>query len=90
MQDTPSRLGLIGLGLIGTALARRLIGAGFAVTGYDISAEARGRLAGIGGTPAETIGEIARACPRVLIAVFNTEQVEGVIEGEGGLLSVPA
>jgi 3-hydroxyisobutyrate dehydrogenase len=88
MQDNPTRLGLIGLGLIGTALARRLIGAGFAVSGYDVAAEARARLAELGGIPVETIAEIARTCPRVLIAVFNTEQVESVIEGEGGLLSV--
>ncbi|NVO15392.1 MAG: NAD(P)-dependent oxidoreductase [Rhodoplanes sp.] len=87
MQDTRSPLGLIGLGLIGTALARRLIAAGFAVTGYDVAAEARARLAGIGGTPVDTIAEIAENCPRVLIAVFNSDQVESVIEGEGGLLA---
>jgi 3-hydroxyisobutyrate dehydrogenase-like beta-hydroxyacid dehydrogenase len=88
MQDTRSPLGLIGLGLIGTALARRLIAAGFAVMGYDVAAEARARLAGIGGTPVDTIAAIAETCPRVLIAVFNSDQVESVIEGEGGLLSV--
>ena len=88
MHDTPTRLGLIGLGLIGTALARRLIAGGFAVTGYDVTSEARARLADCGGTPVDTIAEIARTCPRVLIAVFNTDQVETVIEGPGGLLSV--
>lgn len=89
MQGNRTRLGLVGLGLIGTALARRLIAAGFPVSGYDIAAEARARLAEIGGTPVETIGEIARTCARVLIAVFNTDQVESVIEGEGGLLAEP-
>ena len=88
MNDN-KHLGLIGLGLIGTALARRLIAAGFSVAGYDIAAEARARLGDIGGTPIDTIAEIARSCPRVLIAVFNTEQVESVIEGAGGLLAEP-
>ena len=89
MHDNDTRLGLIGLGLIGTALARRVIQAGFSVVGYDVAPEARARLAACGGTPVETIAEIARTCPRVLIAVFNTEQVETVIEGPGGLLAEP-
>ncbi len=89
MEDKRTRLGLIGLGLIGTALARRLIAAGFSVSGYDIAAEARDRLAEIGGVPVRTIAGIARTCPRVLIAVFNTDQVESVIEGHGGLLAEP-
>jgi len=90
MDDNRTRLGLVGLGLIGTALARRLIAAGFSVAGYDIAAEARARLSGIGGTPVDTIADIARVCPRVLIAVFNTEQVESVIEGPDGLMAIPA
>jgi 3-hydroxyisobutyrate dehydrogenase-like beta-hydroxyacid dehydrogenase len=90
MHDSDTRLGLIGLGLIGTALARRVIQAGFSVSGYDVAPEARARLAGCGGKPVETIAEIARTCPRVLIAVFNTEQVEAVIEGPDGLLAEPA
>lgn len=89
MHDNHTRLGLIGLGLIGTALARRLVAAGFSVAGYDVDPLARARLAEVGGAPVETIAEIAGTCPRVLIAVFNTEQVETVIEGPGGLFAVP-
>lgn len=88
MQDSRTPVGLIGLGLIGTALAQRLLGAGFAVVGTDIAADARARLAGLGGTAVDTVAEIARRCERVLIAVFNSDQVESVIEGEGGILSV--
>lgn len=86
MADDRSRVGLIGLGLIGTALARRLCWAGFSVVGFDVAAEARDRFAAIG-TSVDTIGDVARTCARVLIAVFNTEQVEAVIEG--GLLAEP-
>ncbi|RAI44831.1 NAD(P)-dependent oxidoreductase [Rhodoplanes roseus] len=87
MQVSRSPVGLIGLGLMGTALAQRLLGAGHPVVGYDVAADARARLAGLGGTAVDTIGEIACRCERVLIAVFNSDQVESVIEGEGGLLS---
>ncbi|MDC7787854.1 NAD(P)-dependent oxidoreductase [Rhodoplanes sp. TEM] len=87
MQDTRSPLGLIGLGLIGTALAKRLLAAGFPVVGTDIAPDARARLAGLGGTAVDTVAEIARRCERVLIAVFNSDQVESVIEGADGLLA---
>lgn len=89
MQNDDRRLGLIGLGLIGTALARRLIAAGFSVDGYDPAAEARERLVGSGGTPVGSIAEIAKTCRRVLVAVFDTAQVEAVTEGSDGLLAVP-
>lgn len=88
MNDGRTSVGLIGLGLIGTALSRRLLAAGFSVIGYDIAAESRARLVGLGGTSADSIAQIARSCPRVLIAVFNTEQAESVIECHEGLLAV--
>lgn len=80
-------VGLVGLGLVGTALARRLLGAGLKVTGYDIDPARRDALAVLGGKPAVAVAELAKACPRVISAVFNTEQLAEVIEGEGGLLS---
>ena len=38
MAKQQGPIGLVGLGLMGEALAVRLIGAGFAVLGYDIDA----------------------------------------------------
>jgi putative dehydrogenase len=73
-------VGLIGLGLIGTAVTRRLIGAGFAVVGYDVDERKTARFAEQGGTPASSVGEIARRCPRIILAVFDTDQVESVVE----------
>jgi len=71
---------VIGLGLMGEVFARRLIDAGIPVIGYDIDPARRARLAEIGGRPAESIAEIAGPSRCVLLAVFNTEQVEDVIE----------
>jgi 3-hydroxyisobutyrate dehydrogenase-like beta-hydroxyacid dehydrogenase len=81
------RVGLLGLGLMGTALARRLLGAGFDVVGFDVDAAKREALATLGGTAAESIAAVARASRRVVLAVFNTEQVEAVTEAAGGLLA---
>jgi 3-hydroxyisobutyrate dehydrogenase-like beta-hydroxyacid dehydrogenase len=81
-------VGLIGLGLIGTALARRLLAAGFGVVGYDVDAKRGAVLTELGGRAAGSVSELAGACRRIVIAVFNTDQLEDVIEGKGGVLSV--
>ena len=62
-------------------------GAGFDVLGYDVDAGKLARLAALGGRAARSVAEIARACRRVVLAVFNTDQVEDVIEGPQGLLA---
>ena len=72
-------VGLIGLGLMGEVYARRLIAAGFAVFGFDIDPAKGERLAAIGGVAA-TIADIARQCDPIVLAVFNSDQVEDVVE----------
>jgi 3-hydroxyisobutyrate dehydrogenase len=71
---------IIGLGLMGEVYAQRLLDAKIPVTGYDIDAARRSRLALIGGKPAESIAALAKPARCIIIAVFNTEQVEDVIE----------
>jgi 3-hydroxyisobutyrate dehydrogenase-like beta-hydroxyacid dehydrogenase len=71
---------IIGLGLMGEVYARRLLDAKFPVTGFDIDASRRKRLAEIGGRPGETISEIAGTARCFVIAVFSTDQVEDVVE----------
>lgn len=75
--------GVIGLGLIGTSLAKRLLAAGYSVYGYDVRAERNENLAALGGTACATPAEVARHCDSVVLSVFNTEQVEDVVEGPG-------
>jgi 3-hydroxyisobutyrate dehydrogenase-like beta-hydroxyacid dehydrogenase len=82
-------IGVVGLGLVGMALARRLAAAGFEVTGFDLREEARAALAGHGGRPATSLAEIAGAASCVVLAVFDTRDVLSVVEGPDGLLSVP-
>jgi 3-hydroxyisobutyrate dehydrogenase-like beta-hydroxyacid dehydrogenase len=79
-------IGLVGIGLIGTALARRLLAAGFSVVGYDVDPAKRAQLQALGGGAAESLAELAGRCERFVLAVFNTDQVEDVVEGSGGLL----
>jgi 3-hydroxyisobutyrate dehydrogenase-like beta-hydroxyacid dehydrogenase len=87
MSERRRPIGLIGIGLMGTACAKRLLGAGFGVLGYDVDPGKPGQLEALGGRVARSIAEIARECDEVVLAVFNTEQVENTIEGPNGLLS---
>jgi len=72
-------VGLVGVGLMGEVYAHRLISAGLAVTGFDSDPAKTERLASIGGR-AGSLAEIARDCDPIVLAVFNTDQVEEVVE----------
>jgi len=72
-------VGIIGLGLMGEVYARRLMAAGFSVVGFDVDAAKNERLGQIGGR-AGSLADIARDCDPIVLAVFNTDQVEEVVE----------
>jgi 3-hydroxyisobutyrate dehydrogenase-like beta-hydroxyacid dehydrogenase len=71
------QIGIAGLGLLGSALAHRLLGAGFTPKGYDIDAAKTAAFAKAGRIAA-SLDEVAR-CDVVLLAVFDTTQVEDVV-----------
>jgi len=87
MTDSRKPIGVIGTGLMGMACAKRLLAAGFEVLGYDVAAAKVAGLAALGGRAARSAAEIAGACDRTVLAVFNTGQVEETIEGPGGLIA---
>lgn len=86
--DERDAIGLVGLGLVGTALATRLARAGHAVIGCDRSAAAATAWARRGGAIAATPADLAPRCARIVLAVFDTAGVLEVVEGPQGLLSV--
>jgi 3-hydroxyisobutyrate dehydrogenase-like beta-hydroxyacid dehydrogenase len=74
-------VGIIGLGLMGSVLARRLVDSGFDVAGYDVDAAKTDGLLALGGRAAASIDDVARAANPIILAVFDTDQVEQVVEG---------
>ncbi len=72
-------VGVIGVGLMGEVYARRLVAAGFTVIGYDVDPAKQERLTQFG-AHAGTLADIAQKCDPIVVAVFNTEQVEDVVE----------
>ncbi len=81
-----SCIGIVGLGLMGNAIAQRLRTAGMSTAGYDVDAQKRDAFATAGGTPVASLAELAQTCDTIFLAVFNTDQVEEVLEGDGGLI----
>ena len=86
MSTTVSTVGIVGLGLVGSALAQRLRAAGFRCVGYDVQASACERFAKSGGELAETPAELARQARTVIMAVMETRDVLTAVEGPQGLL----
>ena len=84
------RVGVIGLGLMGTALTQRFVDAGLEVLAYDVDEEQREASAALGAKPQSTLSAVIAGCEVNVIAVFDTSQVEDVIAGQGGALDMIA
>jgi 3-hydroxyisobutyrate dehydrogenase-like beta-hydroxyacid dehydrogenase len=81
------RVGFIGLGNIGEAMAGHLARSGVDLTVYDTRHEPCDRLAAFGASVAANVAEVAAAVDTVHLAVVDDTQVMSVITGEGGVLS---
>jgi 3-hydroxyisobutyrate dehydrogenase-like beta-hydroxyacid dehydrogenase len=68
--------GIIGLGLMGTALSARLIDAGLPLIGFDIDSAGCDRLKAGGGAVAASVCELAGQCCTIIVAVYSGAQVE--------------
>lgn len=80
------RIGMVGVGAMGLAIARRLRSRGFALTAHDID-PARTRLAARAGVQiAESPAAVAQHSQIVLSVVVDAHQTERVIFGRNGLL----
>ena len=82
----PEAVGLIGLGLLGSALAERLLGAGKRVVGWDVDPERVAALGQSGGEVAEAGQEVFSACRRVLLSLPSHREVAAVVQSAGASL----
>jgi len=80
------RIGIIGLGLLGSAVAARLLKAKFEVKGYDTRREQIEALRAQGLIAAESIAEVAVDADAIFIILPSLQSVEETIVGPGGLL----
>src|SRR5688572_772518 len=87
-EETASRecIGLIGLGLMGLAIAERLHGGGFEVCGWDISFAQRTALENIGGQSAADAGDVFKRCERVILSLPDDTVVSSVLRESSAAL----
>lgn len=88
-MSNPPRIGFIGLGNMGTPMSRRLVEAGFPVTGTDLSADNRSRLAAAGGTAVDSALEVAQSADVLILMLPNSSIVESVLEADGVAAALP-
>jgi 3-hydroxyisobutyrate dehydrogenase-like beta-hydroxyacid dehydrogenase len=82
-----SDIGMIGLGLLGHALASRLLAAGHAVVGYDVLPERIDALVALGGKASGSVEEAARRAEAVCVVLPTLASVEDAILGARGVVA---
>jgi 3-hydroxyisobutyrate dehydrogenase-like beta-hydroxyacid dehydrogenase len=80
------KIGLVGLGLVGTAIAERLLAGDFEVIGFDIDSARCKHFKQLGGKAASSSAEVAQAAKRVVLSLPDTDIVRQVVEGPAGIL----
>ena len=78
-------VGIIGLGLLGSAVAERIAASGRAVVGYDVDPECCRHLADIGATPQSSVREVFDSAAIVGLVLPNSDVARTVIEDAGAI-----
>jgi L-threonate 2-dehydrogenase len=69
-------IGIIGLGIMGGAMANELLKAGYAVSGVDVVTAANTRLKKMGGKVATSATALADACDIVIVSLSTSKALE--------------
>jgi 3-hydroxyisobutyrate dehydrogenase len=81
------KIGIIGVGRMGFAMAKHLIKHGYPVTACDIDAGNVAKAQALGAAVAATAAEVGRAASFVIIGVGYDDEVRDVVLGGQGVLS---
>ena len=87
MQQT---VGVIGLGIMGSAMSANLLKSGFSVVGYDVEPNQTESLVRRGGMAAVSCREVAEKADVMLTALPSIRAIREVIHGKDGLLDALA
>ena len=77
------KCGVIGLGDMGSGIAKNLMKNGFSVTGLDLDELRLRAFTEVGGNPAASAAEVGAASDAVFVMVMNGDQAKAVILGDG-------
>src|SRR5258708_7619487 len=81
------RVGIVGIGIMGTAMMRNLVKDGFEVVGYDVAEGAMAGLAEAGGIAATSPRDVAEKAEILITSLPNVDAFEQVMAGQGGIAS---
>jgi L-threonate 2-dehydrogenase len=81
------RVGIVGIGIMGTAMMRNLRRDGFEVFGYDPAEAAMARLTEAGGTAAASARDVAEKAEILISSLPSVPAFEQVLTGQGGIAS---
>jgi putative dehydrogenase len=73
------KVGIVGVGIMGSAIARNLIAAGATVTGFDVAAQRRDELRAMGGAPAPAAADVAEAAEVILTSLPSVAALEQTV-----------
>jgi 3-hydroxyisobutyrate dehydrogenase len=79
------RVGFVGLGTMGAAMARNIAAASFRLTVWNRTRARAKTLGEVGATEADTPAGVAKASDVVVVCVSDTPDVESVMFGQGGI-----
>lgn len=85
MARKKPRLGFIGLGLMGSAMAEMLLAEGYDLAVWNLEPGPAEALARRGARPKASPAEVAADCDMVLLCVLDTPAVEAVVFGPDGI-----
>jgi len=71
-------IGVVGLGIMGSAMAANLAKAGFRVYGFDVLASARSALKKAGGLPLASAAKVAEQAPVLITSLPSAEALQAV------------
>jgi 3-hydroxyisobutyrate dehydrogenase len=87
MADAKERVGIVGVGRMGLAMAKHLIKHGYPLTVCDINQESLNKAQQMGAAVARTPAELGRAATFVILGVGYDDEVNAVVLGADGVLS---
>jgi 3-hydroxyisobutyrate dehydrogenase len=88
MTALPSRIGFIGIGIMGESMVRRLLDQGRAVTVWNLEPERLDTVVPHGAVAAESPAAVAAASDIVLLCVLHTEAVANCVFGPQGIATL--
>jgi 2-hydroxy-3-oxopropionate reductase len=80
------KIGFVGLGIMGAAMAKNLLGAGHDLMVHNRTREKAEALEALGAEVSDSPGEVARKCGVVITMLPGPPEVRQVVAGEDGLL----